>query len=81
MVTNFGRTQVLLWEGAAPMTSAPVHDPLSDHLLTPQNAAFPLRLTGHPVVRWYEPGEDWYGCYLDRLVSEFESAPAAPSHP
>src|SRR6185295_3648896 len=27
---------------AAPMTSAPVRDPLSDHLLTPQNAAFLL---------------------------------------
>ena len=63
------------------MTSAPVHYPLSDHLLTPQNAAFLLRLAGHPVVRWYEPGEDWYWCYLDRLVFEFESAPAAPSHP
>src|SRR6201996_9391925 len=27
-------------EGAAPMTSAPIRDPLSDHLLTPENAAF-----------------------------------------
>jgi nicotinamidase-related amidase len=42
MASNFGRTQVLLWEGAAPMTSAPVRDPLSDHFLTPQNAAFLL---------------------------------------
>jgi hypothetical protein len=25
-------------------------------------------LAGHPVVRWYEPGEDWYWCYLDRLL-------------
>jgi nicotinamidase-related amidase len=24
------------------MTSAPVRDPLADHLITPQNAAFPL---------------------------------------
>src|SRR5437868_5092267 len=29
-------------EGAAPMTSAPVRDPLSDHLITPENAAFLL---------------------------------------
>src|ERR1700749_2185207 len=29
-------------EGAAVMTSAPVRDPLSDHLLTPENAAFLL---------------------------------------
>ena len=29
-------------EGEAPMTSAPVRDPLADHLLTPQNAALLL---------------------------------------
>ena len=33
-----------------------------------------------PVVRWYEPGEDWYWCYLNRLVFELEGAPSAPSH-
>jgi len=42
MGSSFGRIQVPLREGAAPMTSAPVRDPLSDHLLTPQNAAFLL---------------------------------------
>jgi nicotinamidase-related amidase len=42
MTTNFGSIQVLLREGAAPMTSAPVRDPLADHLLTPQNAALLL---------------------------------------
>ncbi|WP_435155120.1 Na+/H+ antiporter [Amycolatopsis sacchari] len=24
--------------------------------------------TGHPVIRSYEPGEDWRWCYVDRLV-------------
>jgi len=38
-----------------------------------------FRLAGHPVVRWYEPGEDWYWYYLDRLVFELGGAPAAPS--
>ena len=38
-----------------------------------------FRLAGHPVVRWYEPGEGWCWCYLDRLVFELEGAPAAPS--
>src|SRR6266566_1951421 len=42
MATNFRRTPALLREGAAPMTSAPVRDPLADHLLTPQNAALLL---------------------------------------
>jgi nicotinamidase-related amidase len=32
----------LLREGEAPMTSAPVRDPLADHLITPQNAALLL---------------------------------------
>src|SRR5467141_648771 len=42
MATNFGRTSSLLREGAALMTSAPVRDPLADHLITPQNAALLL---------------------------------------
>jgi hypothetical protein len=42
MVTNFGRTQSCNEKGAAPMTSAPVRDPLADHLITPQNAALLL---------------------------------------
>jgi hypothetical protein len=40
MAVSFGRTSSLLREGAALMTSAPVRDPLADHLLTPENAAF-----------------------------------------
>ena len=42
MVTTFKRTRTLLREGAAAMTSAPVRDPIADHLLTPQNAALLL---------------------------------------
>ena len=36
---------------------------------------------GHPVVRSYEPGEDWWYCYLDDLVFLVEGASPAPSHP
>jgi hypothetical protein len=42
MAVNFGRTEVPHEKGAVPMTSAPVRDPLADHLITPQNAAFLL---------------------------------------
>jgi len=35
----------------------------------------------HLVIRSYEPGEDWYWCYLDRLVFELQGVPPAPSHP
>jgi nicotinamidase-related amidase len=40
IAASFGRTSSLLREGAALMTSAPVRDPIADHLLTPENAAF-----------------------------------------
>ncbi|MFN2591524.1 MAG: UBP-type zinc finger domain-containing protein [Candidatus Dormibacteria bacterium] len=39
------------------------------------------RSVGHPIVRSFEPGEDWYYCYPDDLVFELEGAPSAPSHP
>jgi nicotinamidase-related amidase len=42
MATSFGRARSLLPEGEALMTSAPVRDPLSDRLLTPENSAFLL---------------------------------------
>jgi hypothetical protein len=37
--------------------------------------------SGHPVIRSYEPGEDWFWCYADEVVFELEGAPPAPSHP
>ena len=38
------------------------------------------RATGHPVVRSYEPGEEWFWCYPDGLLFELEGAPPAPSY-
>ena len=35
------------------------------------------RETGHPLVQSYEPGEDWWWCYVDELVLE---VPGATSH-
>ena len=37
--------------------------------------------TGHPLIRSYEPGEDWWWCYEDELAFEVPDAPPAPSHP
>jgi uncharacterized UBP type Zn finger protein len=37
--------------------------------------------TAHPVVRSYEPGEDWYWCYVDEIRFELEGVPSGPSHP
>ena len=36
---------------------------------------------GHPVIRSYEPGENWWWCYVDELAFEIDGAPPAPSHP
>jgi hypothetical protein len=35
----------------------------------------------HPLVRSYEPGENWWWCYVDELLFDLEDEPAAPSHP
>lgn len=35
----------------------------------------------HPVIRSYEPGEDWWWCYVDDAAFELSDAPPAPSHP
>ena len=35
----------------------------------------------HPIVRSYEPGEDWWWCYEDEVAFEVPGAPPAPSHP
>ena len=40
-----------------------------------------FKATAHPVVRSFEPGEDWYYCYPDNLLFELEDATPAPSHP
>lgn len=39
------------------------------------------RNAGHPIVRSYEPGEDWWWCYPDELMFEVHGAPPSPSHP
>jgi hypothetical protein len=33
-----------------------------------------------PVVRSFEPGEDWWWCFVDELLFEVDSAAPAPSH-
>ena len=35
----------------------------------------------HPLIRSYEPGENWGWCYSDELFFEVEGADPSPSHP
>ena len=39
------------------------------------------RHTDHPIIRSFEPGEEWFWCYLDETGFELRDAPPAPSHP
>jgi hypothetical protein len=36
---------------------------------------------GHPIIRSFEPGEDWFWCYVDNVAFELEGVPLARSHP
>jgi uncharacterized UBP type Zn finger protein len=34
----------------------------------------------HPIIRSYEPGEDWWWCYVDDDAYFIDAAPSSPSH-
>lgn len=46
-----------------------------------RHATAHFRASGHPVIRSFEPGEEWFYCYEDDLAFELPDAPPAPSHP
>lgn len=35
----------------------------------------------HPLIRSYEPGEEWWWCYEDKVTFEVPGAPPSLSHP
>jgi hypothetical protein len=37
--------------------------------------------TAHPVVQSFEPGEDWYWCYVDEVAFELPDQEPSYSHP
>ena len=37
--------------------------------------------SGHALVQSFEPGEDWYWCYVDLVGFELEGDQGSPSHP
>ena len=46
-----------------------------------RHASAHFREAGHPIVQSYEPGEDWWWCYVDELAFEVPGVGPAPSHP
>ena len=39
-----------------------------------------FRETAHPVIQSFEPGEDWYWCFIDEIAFEQQGDTASPSH-
>jgi uncharacterized UBP type Zn finger protein len=39
-----------------------------------------FRASLHPIIRSFEPGEDWFYCYADDLIFELSGAKPAPHH-
>jgi uncharacterized UBP type Zn finger protein len=46
-----------------------------------RHATAHYRATGHPLIRSYEPDQDWWWCYVDDVGFDVDDAPPAPSHP
>lgn len=45
-----------------------------------RHATAHFHATSHPLIQSYEPGEDWYWCYVDDVAFEIDDSPS-PSHP
>jgi uncharacterized UBP type Zn finger protein len=45
-----------------------------------KHASAHFRDVGHPLVRSFEPGEDWWWCYAHQLGFMVPGAPPAPSY-
>ena len=41
-----------------------------------RHATAHTRESGHPLIQSYEPGEDWWYCYLDEVDFLVEGAPS-----
>jgi len=45
-----------------------------------RHATAHFHATTHPLIQSFEPGEDWYWCYVDELMFELDDARPSPSH-
>ena len=71
--------------GAALGAPAVVHELRARRLLRllaepARDGALP-RTPSHPLIRSYEPGEEWWYCYPDDLAFELDGGPPSLSHP
>jgi hypothetical protein len=46
-----------------------------------QHATAHFHATSHPIIQSYEPGEEWFWCYVDELAFELPADGPSPAHP
>ncbi len=45
-----------------------------------RHATAHFQAADHPLMQSYEPGEDWFWCYVDQLAFEADEPGPSPSH-
>ena len=73
-----------LLTGRALGAPPPLHRVRAHRLLRPspgKHATAHFHEIAHPIIQSYEPGEDWYYCYVDDLAFEIAGEGPSPSHP
>jgi hypothetical protein len=46
-----------------------------------RHATAHFHASDHPIIQSFEPGEDWFWCYVDETAFELEGRGNSPSHP
>jgi len=45
-----------------------------------RHATAHYQASGHPLIRSFEAGEEWWWCYVDEAMFMIDDAPPTPSH-
>jgi len=45
-----------------------------------RHATAHFHATAHPLIQSFEPGEEWYWCYLDEVAFELPEEHPSPAH-
>jgi hypothetical protein len=45
-----------------------------------RHATAHFNASGHQIIQSFEPGEDWFWCYVDEVAFELPGTSPSPSH-
>ena len=46
-----------------------------------KHATAHFHTTSHPIIQSFEPGEEWFWCYIDDVAFELPADGPSPAHP